>query len=100
MLRSRTFIKQKFPNDGVVDDGIVTTTFYGRENHTRLNSNQSDEDRYFSNIASGNYASTAQRTLMSSSSTTNTFITSLSSLIDQSKLSFLNSSHTLELKVW
>ena len=77
-----------------------STTFYGRENHTRLNSNQSDEDRYFSNIASGNYASTAQRTLMSSSSTTNTFITSLSSLIDQSKLSFLNSSHNLELKVW
>ena len=59
-----------------------------------------DEDRISMNSSAGLYSNVVQRTNMSSTSTPNTFIISLSSLIDQCKLNMLNNSHAVEFRVY
>ena len=78
----------------------VSDTIYNTESFLRTNCLHPDEDRLSMNNSAGNYASIAQRTSLSSQATINTFIVSLSSMIDQCRLNLLNNNHNLELRVY
>ena len=84
----------------VLSGGIVLDTIYNTETFLRTNTLHQDEDRLSMNSSAGLYSSVQQRTNMSSQSTPNTFIVSLSSLIDQCKLNLVNNSHALEIRVY
>ena len=89
------FTKLEFINANGVSD-----TIYNTEAFLRTNCLHPDEDRLSMNNSAGNYASVTQRSSLSSQGTTNTFIVSLSSLIDQCRLNLLNNNHNLELRVY
>ena len=65
----------------------------------RANCQLDNEDRAGVNLNAGAYDSLAQRTLLSSQTTTNTHIVGLTNLISQIKLSLLNNAHSLDIKV-
>ena len=76
----------------------VIDTIYNTESFLRTNCLHPDEDRLSMNNSAGNYANITQRTNLSSQGTTNTFIVTLSSLIDQCRLNLLNNNHNFELR--
>ena len=84
----------------ILSGGIVLDTIYNTETFLRTNTLHQDEDRISMNSSAGLYSNVVQRTNMSSTATPNTFIISLSSLIDQCKLNMLNNSHAVEFRVY
>ena len=80
--------------------GIVIDTIYNTESFLRTQTCHPDEDRISINSSAGLYSSIAQRTGLSNQVTSNTFIVSLTSLIDQCKLNMLNNSHAIEVRVY
>lgn len=80
-------------------NGINLVTETGRELFIRSNCQLDNEDRIGVNSNSGSYDSLAQRTLLSSQTTTNTHIIGLTNLISQLKLNLLNNAHNLDIKV-
>ena len=59
-----------------------------------------DEVRYGSNAAMGLYSSTAQRTLLSSQTGTNTFYIPLKSYFDECRPSLLTDQHAIQIRVY
>ena len=59
-----------------------------------------DEDRLAINNAAGNYASAAQRTSLSSQTSTNTFYVNLRTYFDQTKINMLTDAHAVQLRVY
>ena len=80
-------------------NGINLITETGRGLFIRSNCQLDNEDRAGSNLNAGMYDSLAQRTLLSSQTTTNTHIICLTNLISQLKLNLLNNAHNLDIKV-
>lgn len=83
----------------LVQSGNVLDTIYGNQ-QSLLNQLLEWDDRLANNIAAGNYASSAQRTLLSSQTGTNTFYVNLKSYFDQAKMSLLTQSHEIQLRVY
>ena len=84
----------------LVQSGNVIDTIYGNQQFLINQLLEWDEDRLAMNNAAGNYSSTAQRTLLSSQTTTNTFYVNLKSYFDQAKMSLLTQSHEIQLRVY
>ena len=80
-------------------NGINLITETGKELFMRSNVQQDNEDRAGTNVTAGCYDSLAQRTLLSSQTTTNTHIISLTNLLSQLRLNLLNNAHNLDIKV-
>ena len=80
-------------------NGINLITETGRELMIRANCQLDNEDRSGVNLNAGAYDSLAQRTPLSSQTTTNTHIVGLTNLISQIKLNLLNNAHNLDIKV-
>ena len=84
----------------ILSGGIVLDTVYNTETFLRTNTINQDEDRISMNSSAGLYSSVTQRANMSSSANPNTFIVSLSCLLDQCKLNMINNSHAVEIRVY
>ena len=84
----------------IVQNSNVVDTIYGNQQFLMNQLLFEDEDRLALNNAAGNYASTAQRTTMSSQSTTNTFYANLQTYFDQDKIALLTDSHAVQLRVY
>ena len=84
----------------IVQNGNVHDTIYGNQQFLMNQLLEWDEDRLACNNGAGNYASTAQRTSMSSQSTTNTFYANLKTYFDQDKVALLTESHNIQLRVY
>ena len=84
----------------ILSSGVVLDTVYNTETFLRTNTLHQDEDRISMNSSAGLYSSTQQRTNMSSTVTPNTFIISLSTLLDQCKINMINNSHAIEVRVY
>ena len=84
----------------IVQGGNVIDTVYGNQQCLMNQLLEWDEDRLAINNAAGNYASTAQRTLLSSTSTTNTFYANLKTYFDQDKIHLLTDSHNIQLRIY
>ena len=80
-------------------NGINLITETGKELMIRSNCQQDNEDRSGTNATAGCYDSLVQRTLLSSQTTTNTHIISLTNLLSQLRLNLLNNAHNLDIKV-
>ena len=84
----------------VIQDGSTIDTLYGNGTFILNNILFYDEDRLSLNNAAGNYASTAQRGLLSSATTTNTFYIPLRTHLNQSKMHLLNDTDGIQLRVY
>lgn len=84
----------------IVVGGNVIDTVWGNESFIRTQLLKNDETRLSDNNMAGNYASSAQRTLLSSQTTTNTFYIPLKSFIRETKLSILTEAHNVQLRVY
>lgn len=84
----------------LVQGGNVIDCLQNNFNFLEHQLSEWDEDRIAINNMSGNYASTTQRTINSSQSTTNTVYCSLKSYIDQCKMPILTAGHELQLRIY
>ena len=84
----------------VVQGGIVHDTIYGNQQHIMQQMLEWDEDRLAINNAAGNYASTAQRTTLSSQTTQNVVYANLRTYLDQAKICMLTDAHNIQLRVY
>ncbi len=84
----------------VVQSGNIIQTLYGDEQFLMNQVLEYDEDRISINNMAGNYASVAQRTLLSSQTTPNTLYVNLRTYFDETKLNLLTSAHNIQLRVY
>jgi hypothetical protein len=84
----------------IVQNGNVIDTVYGNQQFLLNQLTEWDEDRLAVNNAAGNYASVAQRTLLSSSITNNVVYANLKTYFDQTKLAILTDQHAIQLRVY
>ena len=82
----------------IYQGGSVIDTLYNNSQFILQQMLEFDEDRL--NLAAGSYANLAQRTLLSSQSTTNTFYCPLKTYFDQTKMALLTDSHAIQLRVY
>ena len=84
--------------------GAVIDTIYGNQQFLFNQMLFYDEDRTAINYAAGCYGSTtaaiANRTALSSTSTTNTFYCPLRTYFDQTKMALLTDNHAIQLRVY
>ena len=84
----------------ITQNGVLLDTVYSTEQFLRAQMLNSDEDRMSINASVGMYNSSAARTLLSSTTNSNTYIVALNTLFDQTRMNLLNSSHNIELRVY
>ena len=84
----------------IVQGGNVIDTVYGNQQFLMNQLLEWDEDRLAINNSAGNYASTAQRTLLSSQTTTNTFYANLRTYFDQARVNLLTPASNIQLRVY
>lgn len=84
----------------VQGNGNVIDTIYGNQQFLMNQMLEWDEDRLAINNSAGNYASTVQRTLLSSQTTTNTFYANLRTYFDQARINLLSSASNIQLRVY
>ena len=84
----------------VVQGGNVIDTLQNNFNFLENQLMEWDEDRLAINNMCGNYSSTAQRTLTSSQTTTNTVYCNLKSYINQINAPILTSGHEIQLRIY
>ena len=84
----------------IVQGGNVIDTIYGNQQFLMNQLLEWDEDRLAINNSAGNYASTAQRTLLSSQTTTNTFYANLRTYFDQARVNLLTPASNIQLRVY
>ena len=84
----------------IYQGGSVIDTIYGNQQFIMNQFMFYDEDRLSMNNVAGNYASVANRTLLSSLSTPNTFYCPLRTYFDQTKMALLTENHSIQLRVY
>jgi hypothetical protein len=85
----------------VVINGVVIDQLMGNQQHLLTQFLEFDEDRLSLGLAQGLYSSSANRTALSSQSTTNTFNIQLKSFFEQSKgLAILTNQHEIQLRIY
>ena len=84
----------------IVQGGNIIDTIYDNQQFLLNQFLEWDEDRLAINNAAGNYASTAQRTLISSGTTTNTAYVHLRTYFDQAKVALLTDAHNIQLRIY
>ena len=85
----------------LVQGGNVIKTIQGNQQFLKNQLFEWDEDRIAINNAAGNYASTAQRTTLSSTSTTNTLYANLRTYFDEiGGVPVLNDQHAIQIRVY
>ena len=84
----------------VVQGSDVIDTYFGNQQFVLNQMLEYDEDRLSINNAAGNYASTAQRTLLSSQTSNNTLYCNLRTYFDQAKIASLTDCHNVQLRVY
>ena len=84
----------------IFQSGNIIDTLLPNEQFLRTQMLDYDEVRYGSNAAMGLYSSTAQRTLLSSQTGTNTFYIPLKSYFDECKPSLLTDQHAIQIRVY
>ena len=84
----------------IVMAGVIISTIYGDQQFLMNQMLEYDEDRITINNNAGNYASVAQRTNLSSQTSTNTFYLNLRSFFDETKPNLLTSSHNVQLRIF
>lgn len=89
-----------FQRIDIAQNGTVMDTIYPGQQHIMQQIMEFDEDRLAINNAAGNYASTAQRTALSSQTTQNVFYANLRNYFDQTKVALLTDAHSIQLRVY
>lgn len=84
----------------IVQGGNIIQTVYAPEQFIMNQVLEFDEDRIAINNAGGNYSSVAQRTTLSSQTTTNTSYVNLKTYFDQVKMDLLTPSANVQLRVY
>lgn len=84
----------------IVQSGNVIDTIFNNEQFLRNQILEFDEDRYSLNVGMGLYSSAAQRTILSSQTTTNTFYIPLRTYFDECKPSLLTDQHNVQLRIY
>ena len=84
----------------ILQNGNVLNSTYGLEQFLLNQILFYDEKRLSLNQASGLYSSVAQRTLLSSQSTTNTFYIPLRTYLTECKISLLNNTDAIQLRFY
>lgn len=84
----------------VIQNSNVIDTIYGNQQFLLDQLLYFDEQRLSLNQASGLYSSPAQRTLLSSTTTTNTLYVNLRTYFDQTKVALLTDQHQVQLRVY
>ena len=84
----------------LVQGGTIIDTIYGNSQFLLNQTLEWDEDRLATNLLAGNYASAAQRTALSSQTTTNTVYANLKTYFDQTKCALLTDAHAIQLRVY
>ena len=85
----------------ICQGGVTVDTLLGNQIHLMNQIVEFDEDRVSINQSMGLYSSLAQRTAMSSQSTTNTFHVNLKTYFDQGKgHAILTNGHEIQLRVY
>jgi hypothetical protein len=84
----------------IVQAGVILQTVYGDQQFLINQLLEYDEDRLAINNMAGNYASVAQRTQLSSQTTTNTFYVNLRTYFDEANMNLLTSAHNIQLRVF
>jgi hypothetical protein len=84
----------------ILQSSVVMDTIYSNQQFIEAQLSETDEQRLSSNNAAGNYASLAQRTLLSSQTSTNTYYVNLKSYINQTHPHLLTSAHNIQLKIY
>ena len=84
----------------IVMNGQVIDTVYPSEQFLRNQLLMDDEDRVSTNIAMGRYDSTAQRTILTSTTTTNTFYMPLKTFIGEARPNLLTEQHQIQLRIY
>ena len=84
----------------LVQGGTVIDNIYGNQQHIMQQILEWDEDRLAINNAAGNYASSAQRTTLSSQTTQNVVYANLRTYFDQAKVALLSDAHNIQLRVY
>lgn len=89
-----------FTKIDIIQNGNIIDVVYPNENFIRNQLLNGDPDRLQINNSAGNYASSTQRGLLSSTTTSNNFIIYLSTYLDQVKSALLTDSHNIRLRVY
>ena len=84
----------------IVQAGVILQTVYGEQQFLVNQLLEYDEDRLAINNMAGNYASVAQRTVLSSQTGTNTYYATLRTYFDEAKMNLLTSAHNIQLRVY
>ena len=84
----------------VVQGSDVVDTYYNTQQFVLNQMLEYDEDRLSINNAAENYASTAQRTSLSSQTANNTVYCNLRTYFDQAKIASLTDCHNVQLRVY
>jgi hypothetical protein len=84
----------------IVQAGVILQTVYGEQQFLINQLLEYDEDRLAINNMAGNYASVAQRTVLSSQTGTNTYYATLRTYFDEAKMNLLTSAHNIQLRVF
>lgn len=84
----------------VIQNSNVIDTIYGNQQFLLDQILYFDEQRLALNQASGLYSSTAQRTLLSSTTTPNTLYVNLRTYFDQTKIAILTEQHAVQLRIY
>ena len=84
----------------LIMNGQTVDTIYGNQQFLLHQKLFYDEDRLALNQAAGQYNSTAQRTLLSSQSTTNTFYIPLRCFLNESKMHLLSNTDSCQIRIY